>query len=126
MCLVNARPIAGHPPLALRLRSGLVLTDPRAQWHFELLVQAGIPGPSWAEVVAESGFVDPQGIFIVGHGARVLEGKAYFARSTVGGQPDVELRGPHEAASRVTGHRSRLGAALSGAIRGAVFSHFFP
>ena len=43
-------------------------------------MQAGIPEDQWAEVVAESGFVDPQGTFIAGHGARVLEGKAYFAR----------------------------------------------
>ena len=63
MDLVNARSIDGHPPLALKLRSGLVLTNPNAQWHFELLVQAGIPEEPWAEVVAESGFVDAEGIF---------------------------------------------------------------
>ena len=67
-------------PLAIKLRSGIVLANPSAQWHIEILVQAGIPEDQWAEVVAESGFVDPQGTFIAGHGARILEGNDYFAR----------------------------------------------
>jgi hypothetical protein len=87
MGIVKARPISCHSPLALKLRSGIVLTSPRARWHFELLVQAGIPEDRWAEVVAESGFVDPQGTFIAGHGARVLEGRDYFARPPEEAQP---------------------------------------
>jgi hypothetical protein len=82
MCRVKARPLGCHPPLALKLRSGLVLTHPSAQWHFELLAQAGIPEEQWAEAVEESGFVDAQGTFIAGHGTRVLAGKDYFTRST--------------------------------------------
>jgi hypothetical protein len=80
MCIFKARPIDYYPPLALKLRSGIVLTNPSAQLHIEILVLAGIPEDQWAEVVAESGFVDPQGTFIAGYGARVLEGKNYFAR----------------------------------------------
>jgi hypothetical protein len=70
----------GHPPLALKLRSGIVLTNPSARWHVEILVQAGIPEEQWAEVVAESGFIDAEGAFITGRGARVIEGSAYFAQ----------------------------------------------
>jgi len=84
---LKTRPFDYHPPLALKLRSGLVLTHPSARWHFELLVQAGIAEDHWAEVVVESGFVDPQGTFIVGHGTRILEGKAYFAQSLAEAQP---------------------------------------
>ena len=80
MGILEGAPIDCHPPLAIKLRSGLVLANPSAQWHVELLVQAGIPEDQWAEVVAESGFVDPQGTFIAGHGARILEGNDYFAR----------------------------------------------
>jgi len=87
MDIEKARPFDCHPPLALKLRSGLVLTHPSAQWHFELLVQAGIAEDHWAEMVAESGFVDPQGTFIAGHGTRIIEGKAYFARSLAEAQP---------------------------------------
>ena len=64
MSILQTCPIDFHPPLALKLRSGAVLANPKAQWHFELLVQAGIPEEQWAEVVAESGFVDPQGAFV--------------------------------------------------------------
>jgi hypothetical protein len=87
MCMVKTHVIDGHPPLALKLRSGLVLTNPSARWHFELLVRAGIPEAQWAEVVAESGFVDSQGTFIAGHGVRVLEGKDYFALPVEEAQP---------------------------------------
>ena len=87
MCRVQARPLGCHPPLALKLRSGIVLTSPSVHWHFELLAQAGIPEEQWAEAVAESGFVDSEGTFIAGHGARVLEGKDYFTRSTDEAQP---------------------------------------
>lgn len=31
-------------------------------------MRAGIPEEQWAEVVAESGFLDPQGTFVAGHG----------------------------------------------------------
>jgi hypothetical protein len=84
---VKAHLTNSHPPLAIKLRSGLVLTNPDAQWHFELLVRAGIPEEHWAEVVAESGFVDPQGTFIAGRGARILEGKTYFALPLAEAQP---------------------------------------
>jgi hypothetical protein len=87
MCILKACPIDNHPPLAIKLRSGIVLTNPNARWHFELLVQAGIPEEQWAEVVAASGFVDSQGSFVAGHGARVLEGHGYFARSNEEAQP---------------------------------------
>jgi hypothetical protein len=80
MCILKARPIDFHPPLAIKLRSGIVLANPSVQWHIEILVQAGIPEDQWAEVVAESGFVDPQGTFIAGHGARILEGNDYFTQ----------------------------------------------
>ena len=80
MGTLKACPLDDHPPLAIKLRSGLVLTHPGARWHIDILVQAGIPEDQWAEVVAESGFVDVQGIFIAGHGVRVLAGKDYFAR----------------------------------------------
>jgi len=53
----------------------------------ELLEQAGIPEGQWAEVVAESGFLDPQGAFVAGHGARVLEGRHYFAQPREEVQP---------------------------------------
>ena len=85
--MMKAHLIDCHPPLAIKLRSGLVLTNPRARWHIEILVQAGIPEEQWAEVVAESGFVDAEGTFIAGHGVRVLEGKNYFVRSTEEAQP---------------------------------------
>jgi hypothetical protein len=87
MSRLKACPNDFHPPLAIKLRSGLVLTDASARWHFELLVQAGIPEGQWAEVVAESGFVDSQGAFVVGHGARVLEGEHYFDRPSPEAQP---------------------------------------
>ena len=87
MSVLQARPRDFHLPLAIKLRSGAVLTNPSARWHFELLVQAGIPEGQWAEVVAESGFVDPQGIFVAGRGARVLKGKHYFAQPSAEGQP---------------------------------------
>ena len=87
MGMVKARPVDFHPPLALKLRSGIVLTNASARWHFELLVQAGIPEGQWAEVVAESGFVDSQGAFVVGHGARVLEGEHYFGLPSAEAQP---------------------------------------
>jgi hypothetical protein len=77
---LKVRPPDFHPPLAIKLRSGIVLTHPGARWHVELLVQAGIPEGRWAEEVAESGFLDAQGTFAAGHGARVLAGKHYFAR----------------------------------------------
>jgi hypothetical protein len=80
MCNLQARPLDSHPPLAIKLRSGAVLAHPSARWHVEILVQAGIPEDRWAEVVAESGFLDPQGTFVAGHGVRVLAGKHYFAR----------------------------------------------
>ncbi len=67
------------PPLAIKLRSGLVLTHPQARWHMEVLLLAGIPEEQWDEVVAESGFLDPQGAFVAGHGVRLLEGSQYFA-----------------------------------------------
>lgn len=79
MSIVKARPIDFHPPLAIKLRSGTVLAHPNARWHVEILVQAGIPEEQWAEVVAESGFLDLQGAFVAGHGTRVLTGKHYFA-----------------------------------------------
>jgi hypothetical protein len=87
MCILQARPSDFHPPLAIKLRSGTVLANPSARWHFEILVQAGIPEGQWAEVVAESGFLDPQGVFVVGHGVRVLEGKHYFALPSAEAQP---------------------------------------
>jgi hypothetical protein len=87
MCILQARPIDFHLPLAVKLRSGIVLANPSARWHFEILVQAGIPEEHWAEVVAESGFLDSQGTFVVGHGVRVLEGKRYFARPSEESQP---------------------------------------
>jgi hypothetical protein len=80
MSSLKACQINFHPPLAIKLRSGTVLTHPSARWHIEILVQAGIPEGQWAEVVAESGFLDPQGVFVAGHGARILAGKPYFAR----------------------------------------------
>jgi hypothetical protein len=76
-----------HPPLAIKLRCGTVLAHPSARWHVELLVQAGIPEGQWAEEVAESGFLDAQGAFVVGHGARVLEGEHYFAQPSAEVQP---------------------------------------
>ena len=93
MNLGNARSIDDHPPLALKLCSGLVLTNPNAQWHFELLLQAGVAEEYWAEVVTESRFVDAEGTFHVGHGARLLAEKAYCARASAEGQPYAELRG---------------------------------
>jgi hypothetical protein len=65
-------------PLAIKLRSGLVLTDPSAHWHIDLLVHAGIPEEQWNELVAESGFLDPQGTFVAGRGIRLLAGQRYF------------------------------------------------
>src|SRR5262245_16536487 len=70
---VNPRAISCHPPLALKLRSGIVLTSPSARWHFELLVQARIPEDQWAEMVAESGFLDSEGTFIAGRGVVVYK-----------------------------------------------------
>ena len=61
MDILSSHPLDCHPPLALKLRSGVVLAHPGARWHVELLEQAGIPEGQWAEVVAESGFLDPQG-----------------------------------------------------------------
>jgi hypothetical protein len=87
MGILQARPIDFHPPLAIKLRSGIILSNPSAQWHIEILVQAGIPEEQWAEVVAESGFLDPQGTFVAGYGARVLEGKHYFALPSAEAQP---------------------------------------
>jgi hypothetical protein len=87
MCNVKARLLNCHPPLAIKLHSGLVLTNPSAQWHIDILVQAGIPEDQWAEVVAESGFLDAEGTFIAGHGVRVLEGKDYFALPGEEAQP---------------------------------------
>ena len=87
MDTVKTSPLACHPPLALKLRSGAVLTHPGARWHVEILVQAGIPEGQWEEVVAESGFLDPQGGFVAGHGARVLEGRHYFDRPSEEGLP---------------------------------------
>lgn len=87
MGILKAHPIDFHPPLALKLQSGIVLANPSARWHFEILVQAGIPEGQWAEVVAESGFLDSQGAFVVGHGTRVLEGKQYFALPSAETQP---------------------------------------
>jgi hypothetical protein len=84
---LKARPIDCHPPLAIKLRSGTVLAHSSARWHVEILVQAGIPEEQWAEVVAESGFLDPQGSFVAGHGARVLAGKHYFAQPSAEVQP---------------------------------------
>ena len=80
-------PLDSHPPLAIKLRSGTVLAHPGARWHVEILVQAGLPEGQWAEVVAESGFLDAQGAFVAGHGARVLEGKPYFVRPLEEVQP---------------------------------------
>jgi hypothetical protein len=87
MSISLARSIDFPFPLALKLRSGVVLANPSARWHFELLVQAGIPEGQWAEVVAESGFLDAQGTFVARHGARVLEGKHYFAQPSAEAQP---------------------------------------
>ena len=87
MDILSSRPLDCHPPLALKLRSGAVLAHPGARWHVELLEQAGIPEGQWAEVVAESGFLDPQGAFVAGHGARVLEGQHYFAQPREEVQP---------------------------------------
>ena len=87
MDILSSHPLDSHPPLALKLRSGALLAYPGARWHVELLVQAGIPEGQWAEVVAESGFLGPQGAFVAGHGARVLEGRHYFAQSHDEGQP---------------------------------------
>jgi len=87
MCILKARPSDFHLPLAIKLRSGTVLANPSARWHFEILVQAGIPEEQWAEVVAESGFLDSQGTFVAGHGARVLEGKHYCALPSAEAQP---------------------------------------
>jgi hypothetical protein len=86
MGILQAHPINFHPPLAIKLRSGTVLANPSARWHFEILVQAGIPEGQWTEVVAESGFLDPQGAFVAGRGVRVLEGKHYFARPSAEAQ----------------------------------------
>jgi hypothetical protein len=77
---LNTRPLDSHPPLAIKLRCGTILAHPSARWHVEILVQAGIPEGRWAEVVEESGFLDAQGAFVAGHGARVLEGRHYFAQ----------------------------------------------
>ena len=87
MSIVKARPIDFHLPLAIKLRSGTVLAHPNARWHVEILVQAGIPEGQWAEVVAESGFLDAQGAFVAGHGARILEGQHYFVRPLEEAQP---------------------------------------
>jgi hypothetical protein len=87
MDILKACPIDFHPPLAVKLRSGIVLAHPSARWHFEILVQAGIPEEQWTEVVAESGFLDPQGTFVARHGARVLEGKHYFTQPNAEAQP---------------------------------------
>lgn len=67
------------PPLAIKLRSGLVLSHPQAHWHIDVLLDAGIPEEQWNDVVAESGFLDPQGAFVAGHGVRLLTGRHYFA-----------------------------------------------
>jgi hypothetical protein len=64
--------------LAIKLRSGVVLSDATARWHIDLLVHAGIPEEQWDEVVADSGFLDRQGTFVAGHGVRILEGSKYF------------------------------------------------
>ena len=87
MCILQAHPIDFHPPLAIKLRSGTVLANSSARWHFEILVQAGIPEDQWAEVVAESGFLDPHGTFVAGHGVRILAGKHYFAQPSAEAQP---------------------------------------
>ncbi len=78
MCTEHSPSPDVHPPLAITLRSGLVLTHPAARWHIDLLVQAGIPEEQWDEVVVESGFLDPNGSFVAGRGIRLLEGKQYF------------------------------------------------
>lgn len=67
------------PPLAIKLRSGLVLSDPQARWHIEVLIHAGIPEEQWDELVEESGFLDEHGAFVAGRGLRLLEGRQYFA-----------------------------------------------
>ena len=71
-------PVATTPPLAIKLRSGRVLSAPDARWHSDLLLQAGIPEEQWEAVVAASGFLDPHGHFVAGHGARLLAGRHYF------------------------------------------------
>jgi hypothetical protein len=91
MCRLIERPIGSHPPLALKLRSGFILSNPHARWHFELLEQVGIPEEQWEEAVAESGFLDAEGTFIAGHGTRVLQGKHYFA------QPSSEAAPSHHS-----------------------------
>lgn len=78
MCFEQVSPKSSHLPLAIKLQSGVVLSDATARWHIELLVHAGIPEEQWDEIVAESGFLDPDGSFIAGHGMRILEGDKYF------------------------------------------------
>ena len=78
MCTEHPPSSDVHPPLAIKLRSGLVLTHPTARWHIDVLVHAGIPEEHWDEVVAESGFLDPDGSFVAGRGIRLLEGRQYF------------------------------------------------
>lgn len=78
MCSESVPLTASYPPLAIKLRSGMVLSDATARWHIDLLLGMGLPEEQWDEVVAESGFLDPQGTFIAGTGVRILEGSKYF------------------------------------------------
>lgn len=78
MCFEQVPSTISHPPLAIKLRSGVVLSDSTARWHLELLIHAGIPEEQWDEVVEESGFLDPHGTFVAGRGVRILEGSKYF------------------------------------------------
>jgi len=78
MCVELVPSAASHPPLAIKLRSGVVLSDATARWHIEVLVHTGIPEEQWDEVVVESGFLDSHGTFVAGNGVRILEGSKYF------------------------------------------------
>ena len=81
MCFEQGPSTASYPPLAIKLRSGVVLSDSTARWHIDLLVHTGIPEEQWDEVVAESGFLDLHGTFVAGNGIRILEGSKYFMAS---------------------------------------------
>jgi len=84
MCFEQEPSTASYPSLAIKLRSGSVLSDSAARWHIDLLVHTGIPEEQWDEVVAESGFLDSHGTFVAGKGVRILAGSKYFMASGEG------------------------------------------
>ena|SRR5215510_12799617 len=96
MGMMQTRSIDLHPQLAIKLRSGLVLTHPHARWHIDILMQAGIPEDQWDEVVSASGFLDAHGAFVAGRGVRLLEGSEYFTVPEEDPPADQSMEGTGE------------------------------